>query len=73
MLPWATGVFGSNYVYVQDNAVPHTARDTAAFWTNRMLKSWTGQLGAQTCTRLSMFGINSQSGSETWMTPFHRN
>ena len=39
MLPWATGVFGCNVVYVQDNAPPHTARDTAAFWTNRMLRS----------------------------------
>ena len=29
-LPWATGVFGRNFVYVQDNAPPHTARDTAA-------------------------------------------
>ena len=31
MLPWATGVFGRNFVYVQDNAQPHTACDTAAF------------------------------------------
>ena len=31
MLPWATGVFGRNFVYVQDNAPPHTAHDTAAF------------------------------------------
>ena len=31
MLPWATGVFGHNFVYVQDNAPPHTARDTLAF------------------------------------------
>ena len=31
MLPWATGVFGRNFVYVQDHAPPHTARDTAAF------------------------------------------
>ena len=30
MLPWATGVFGCNFVYVQDNAPPHTACDTAA-------------------------------------------
>ena len=30
MLPWATGVFGRNFVYVQDNATPHAARDTAA-------------------------------------------
>ena len=30
-LPWATGVFGHNFVYVQDNAPPHTARYTAAF------------------------------------------
>ena len=31
MLPWATGLFARNFVYVQDNAPPHTARDTAAF------------------------------------------
>ena len=31
MLPWATRVFGRNFVYVQDNAPPHTARDTASF------------------------------------------
>ena len=31
MLPWATGVFGRNFMYVQGNAPPHTARDTAAF------------------------------------------
>ena len=31
MLPWTTGVFVRNFVYVQDNAPPHTARDTAAF------------------------------------------
>ena len=31
MLPWATGVFGRNFVYVQGNALPHTARSTTAF------------------------------------------
>ena len=31
MLPWATGVFGRNFVNVQDNAQPHTTRDTTAF------------------------------------------
>ena len=31
MLPWATGLFERNFVYVQDNAPPHTARDTASF------------------------------------------
>ena len=31
MLPWATGVFGRNFVYAQDNAPSHTARDMAAF------------------------------------------
>ena len=31
MLPWATGVFGCNFVYVQDNALPHTAREMVAF------------------------------------------
>ena len=31
MLPWTTGVFGRNFVFVHDNAPPHTAHDTAAF------------------------------------------
>lgn len=31
MLPWATATFGRNFVYVQDNAPPHTARDTVRF------------------------------------------
>ena len=39
------------------------------FWTNWMLRSWTGQLGVQTWTQLSMFRIKCQSGSKTWMTP----
>ena len=48
MLPWTTGVFGRNFVYVQDNAPPNTARDMGAFGTSRMLRAWTGQLGVQT-------------------------
>ena len=31
MLPWETGVFGRNFVYIQDNAPPHTERDMAVF------------------------------------------
>ena len=31
MFPWATGVIGCNFVYVQENAPHHTARDMAAF------------------------------------------
>ena len=31
LLPWATGVFGRNFVYIKDNAPHHTARDMAAF------------------------------------------
>ena len=31
MLPWATGVFIRNYVCIQDNALSHTAHETAAF------------------------------------------
>ena len=31
MLPWAMGVFGHNFVYVQNDAPPYTTRDTAAF------------------------------------------
>ena len=36
-----------------------------------VLRSWTGQLGVQTWTLLSMFGTKLGSASETWMTPFH--
>ena len=70
MLPWATGVFERNFVYVQDNARLHTARETAAFldqqdvevmdWPESRFQKW---------TQMSMFGIKCQSGSETWMTP----
>ena len=31
MLPWATGMFGRNFVYIQNNAPPHAARDMAVF------------------------------------------
>ena len=71
MLPWATGVFGRNFVYVQDNALPHTARDTAAFLDQQDFEvmDWPARSSVQTWTQLSMFGIKCQSGSETWMTP----
>ena len=36
------------------------------YWTNRMLRSWTGQLGVQAWTQLNMFGIKCQSRSKTW-------
>ena len=32
MLSWATGMFGLKFMYVQDNAPPHTTRDTVAFF-----------------------------------------
>ena len=35
MLPWAMEVFARNFVYVQDNALPHTARDTTAFFNQQ--------------------------------------
>ena len=31
MLSWATGVFGRNFVYVQNNATPHSANDIPVF------------------------------------------
>ena len=46
--------------------IQHVTRQP--FWTNRMLRSWTGQLWVQTWTQLSMIGIKCQSGSETWMS-----
>ena len=47
--------------------IQHVTRQP--FWTNRLLRPWTGQLGVQTWTQLSIFGFKCQSGSETWMTP----
>ena len=41
--------------------IQHVTRQP--FWTNRMLRSWTGQLGVQTWIQLSMFRIKCQSGS----------
>ena len=41
--------------------IQHVTRQP--FWTNRMLRSWTGQLGVQTWTQLSIFGIKCKSGS----------
>ena len=38
MLPWATGVCGHNFVYIQDNAPLHTARDTVAFLDQQDVK-----------------------------------
>ena len=38
MLPWATGLFGRTFVYAQDNAPPHTARDTTAFLAQQDLE-----------------------------------
>ena len=72
MLPWATGVFGRNFVYVQDDAPPHTARDTASFLDQQDVKvmDWPARSpDMNPIEQLSMFGIKCQSRSETWMTP----
>ena len=50
MLPWATGVFGRNFVYAKTMPRPMQHVKRQPFWTNRMLTSWTGQLGVQTWT-----------------------
>ena len=50
--------------------IQHVTRQP--FWTNRIMRSWTGQLEVQTWTQLSMFGITCQSRSKTWKTPFLR-
>ena len=41
-LPWATGISGLSFVYVQDNATPHIARDMIAFLTQQDVeaKGW---------------------------------
>ena len=58
-LACATGVFGQNSVYVQNNATPHRARDTTVlllfFCQNRIWRSWTGRFGVQIWTTLSMY------------------
>ena len=42
--------------------IQHVTRQP--FWTNRMLRPWTGQLGVQTWTQLSTLGIKCQSASQ---------
>ena len=68
MLPWATGCLDVTLCMskTMSHPIQHVTRQP--FWINRMLRSWTGQLGIQTWTQLSMLGIKCQSGSETWMT-----
>lgn len=39
MLPWARGVFGWNFVFVQDNAPQHVARDTVALLDQHAMSS----------------------------------
>ena len=72
MLPWRRGCLDVTLCMskTMPRPIQHVTRQP--LWTDRMLRSWTGQLGIQTWTQLSMFGIKCQSGSETWMTPFHR-
>ena len=59
----------SGFVYVQDNARPHTAR--LLFWRNRMWRSWTGQLGSQTWAPFSMFGTKWGLGLRHGWPHFH--
>ena len=71
MLPWVTGCLDVTLCTCMSKTMPRPIQQVArqSFWTNRILRPWTGQLGVQTWTQLSMFGIKCQSGSETWMTP----
>ena len=69
MLPWVTGVFERNFVYIQNNTTSHTTRARLLLCHNRMWRSGTGQLGVQTWTPLSMFGAKWGCGFETWMPP----
>ena len=39
MLSWVTGVFGGNFMHAQDNAPPHTARDTIAFLVQQYVEA----------------------------------
>ena len=50
---------------IMPRPIQHVARQP--FWTNGILRLLTGQLGVQTWTQLSVFGIKCQSGSP----PFH--
>ena len=69
MVPWATGVFGRNFVFVhiQDNATPHTAH--LLFWDNRIWRSWT--LRGQTWNPLSLFGSKWCLDPRHEWPPFH--
>ena len=42
ILPWATATFQMNFVFVYDNATPHTARNTRNFLAGRRLGSCSG-------------------------------
>ena len=66
-------VFGHNLCTskTMPRPIQHVTQQT--FWTNRMLRSWTGHLRVQTWTQLSMFGIKCQSGSETLWPHYHLN
>ena len=55
------------------NAIPCPTQHVTwlLFWHKRMWRSWTGQLGVQAWTPLSMFGTKWGFESDTWMTLRH--
>ena len=69
MLPWATGMFGRNFVYVQDNAQSHTARDMAAFLDQQDVEVMDWSARSPDMNHIEHVWVKYQSGSETWMTP----
>ena len=48
MLPWATGCLGVTLCTSKTMPCPIQHVTRQPLWTNRMLRSWTGQLGVQT-------------------------
>ena len=69
ILPWATGGFGRNFMYVQGNAPPHTAHDTAAFLDQLDVEVMDWPARSPDMNPNEHVWDQMSVWSETWMTP----